>query len=313
MGARVSVVIPVRNRAVALRRAIDSVLAQTVQDFEIIVVDDASTDGTPESIASYRDPRIKSIRHERNRGGGIARNTGIRASSSPFVAFLDSDDEWLPTKLEKQLACFERSGKNVALVYSGAERVHSDGTIEVHVPRRDDNLSRTLLTDNVIGETSVGMVRRSALEAIGGFDEELPAAQDMDLWLRLCERYGADFVPEALVRVSKANDQGRITASIDATTRGRELFRRKHRERLMREGGLYLHLRESGWWYQRGARNLSQARRCYRESLAANPAAPLTYVLLLGACVPMSWMDRLAEWKRHAARLFSREAHAQNS
>ena len=97
----------------------------------------------------------------------------------------------------------------------------------------------------------------------------------------------------------KGNDRGRITANIDATTNGRELFRRKHRDKLVREGTLYLHLNESGWWYQRGARNPRQARRCYRESLAANPFAARTYLLLLAACVPLSWLDRLAEWKRY--------------
>jgi len=310
MPVTVSVVIPVYNRSVAVRRAIDSVLAQTLQDFEIIIVDDASTDGTPASVKSYTDPRLRFIRHDRNRGGSAARNSGIRAATAPFVAFLDSDDEWLPTKLEKQLAVFDRSGNNVALVYAGAERAYADGKVEISIPKRYEDMVRELLTDNVVGETSVGMVRRSALEDIGGFDEELPASQDMDLWLRLCERFAADFVPEALVRVSKGNDSGRITASIESTTRGSELFRRKHRDQLVRKGGLYLHLRKSGWWYQRGARNAKQARRCYRESLAANPAAPLTYVLLIAACMPLSWLDRLAGLKRSLVGLLHSGSHA---
>ena len=172
-----------------MRRAIDSVLAQTRQDFEIIVVDDASTDDTPASVAAYTDPRIRMIRHERNRGGSAARNSGIRAGSAPYVAFLDSDDQWFPTKLEKQLALFDRSGETLGLVYVGAERVFADGSVETHIPRRCENLARELLTDNLVGETSLGMVRRRAADAIGGFDEELPASQDMDFWLRICERF----------------------------------------------------------------------------------------------------------------------------
>ena len=97
------------NRAAPVRRAIESVLAQTCQDFEIIVVDDGSTDGTAAAVETFADRRITLIRHEQNRGGSAARNTGIRASSAAYVAFLDSDDEWLPTKLERQLEVFERS------------------------------------------------------------------------------------------------------------------------------------------------------------------------------------------------------------
>src|SRR5215468_5764628 len=107
MPPRVSVVVPVFNRPIAVARAINSVLVQTCQDFEIIVVDDASTDDTAAAVASIRDSRVRSIRHDRNRGGSAARNTGIEAAGAPLVAFLDSDDEWLPSKLERQLAVFD--------------------------------------------------------------------------------------------------------------------------------------------------------------------------------------------------------------
>src|SRR5688572_28062706 len=92
----VSVVIPVYNRPDAVRRAIQSVLGQTDQDFEIIVVDDGSTEAVAAAVASIPDRRVRLIRHDRNRGGSAARNTGIRASKAPLVAFLDSDDEWMP-------------------------------------------------------------------------------------------------------------------------------------------------------------------------------------------------------------------------
>src|SRR5262245_18798192 len=196
MPPEVSVVIPVFNRAVKVRRAIASVLAQTFQNFEIIVVDDGSTDGTSSAVAAIADPRVTLIRHDRNRGGSAARNTGINASSVPFVAFLDSDDEWLPTKLERQLEVFERSSERVGLIYTWAERIFPDGSVSRYIPRRRVDLARALLTVNFIGETSLGMVRRIALDAIGGFDETLPSSQDMDLWLRICERFDADVVPE---------------------------------------------------------------------------------------------------------------------
>jgi glycosyltransferase involved in cell wall biosynthesis len=299
---KVSVVIPVLNRPAAVRRAIGSVLAQTCQDFEIIVVDDGSTDATPAAVASLGDRRITVIRHDRNRGGSAARNTGIRASSAAYVAFLDSDDEWLPTKLERQLEVFERSNDRLGLVYTGAERIFSDGSVSRHIPRRRADLTRALLTVNVVGESSVGMVRRSALEAIGGFDESLPSCQDLDLWLRLSERFDADVVPEALVRVANGNDSGRITTSLPRTVLGRELYCRKHRDKMIGCGVLHLFLRDSGWCQQRRGRDSRLARRFYLASLRANPVAPLTYGLLLSACLPISWFDHVARCKRRAAR-----------
>jgi glycosyltransferase involved in cell wall biosynthesis len=303
MPPRISVVIPVHNRSLPVRRAIESVLAQTCQDFDIIVVDDASTDGTPAAVEAFGDPRITLIHHERNRGGSAARNTGFRASSAEYIAFLDSDDEWLPGKLERQLAAFERSGDRLALVYTGAERVFPDGSVSRHVARRRADLTRALLTKNVIGETSLGMVRRSALEAVGGFDESLPSCQDLDLWLRVCSRFDADVVPDPLVRIANGSDTGRITVSVTRTLSGRELYCRKHREEMTRQGVLHVFLRDSGWCQQRRLRDARGARRSYLDSLAANPIAPLTYALLMSAFLPASWFDQIARCKQLAARL----------
>ena len=299
---KVSVIIPVFNRSEAVRRAIESVLAQTCQDFEIIVVDDASTDSTPDVVTAFTDPRIRLIRHERNRGGSAARNTGIQASSAPYVGFLDSDDEWLPNKLERQLEVFERAGDQVGLVYAGSERVGEDGVVSRDLPRRHPNLTRTLLLENVIGETSVGLIRRSVLDKTGGFDESLPACQDVDLWLRICERFRSIPVSEVLVRVVKGNDSGRISTNIPHTILGRELYCRKHREKLIQHGVLHLFLRESGWWQQRRVRDARRARRFYVESLRAKPLAPWTYVLLLMSYQPMSWLDFEARCKHQVAR-----------
>jgi len=101
---RISVIIPSYNRANTIGRAIQSALSQSYQDFEIIVIDDGSTDHTEEVIRSFQDSRIRYIRHNRNRGGSAARNTGIHAARGEYIAFLDSDDEWLPQKLELYFA-----------------------------------------------------------------------------------------------------------------------------------------------------------------------------------------------------------------
>ncbi|MEO8260084.1 MAG: glycosyltransferase family 2 protein [Acidobacteriota bacterium] len=295
MAPTVSVVIPAFNRAATVCPAIASVLAQTFQDFEIIVVDDGSTDATPAVVEALADPRITLIRHARNRGASAARNTGIAVSRGPYIAFLDSDDEWLPAKLERQLDVFGRASPRVGLVAGGVECFFADGTVSRHIPHRFADLPRALLTKNVVGPTSVGMVRRGALQAAGGFDESLPASQDRDLWVRICQRFEADFVPDVLARL--AMEGVRISSDIVATTRARELFGRKYHDQLVSQGVWHRHLRGSGWLYQRKARDSAQARRCYLMALADAPLAPMTYGLLLMASLPASWQDWLVEWK----------------
>src|SRR4029450_453861 len=147
------------------------------------------------------------------------------------------------------------------------------------------------------------MLRRSALDAIGGFDESLPSAQDMDLWLRLCERFRAELVPQALVRVAKGN-RDRITANVVSTTIGRDQFRRKHQEELSKYGVMHLYLRESAWRQQRYARDHRAARRFYVESLCANPFAPVTYLMWLTTLLPPSLLDGIARFKHVLMRLF---------
>jgi glycosyltransferase involved in cell wall biosynthesis len=311
MPPAVSVIIPVHNRAPTLRRAIDSVLAQTYQDFELIVVDDGSTDGSASVAAAVIDKRIAVVQHTCNRGASAARNTGIQATRAPYVAFLDSDDVWLPTKIERQLGVFGSSDTGVALVYTGVERIFADGTTTCHVPKRQRHLERALLLANVIGETSVGMLRRSALDAVGGFDESLPSSQDLDLWLRVCTQFPAAAVPEVLVRIDKGDNPDRVSANVARTIRGRELYGQKHRDKLIHHGVLHEYLRETGWWWQHRAGDVKSARRLYREALAARPLAPLTHVLLLSSYAPHSWLRKAANAKRYLNELrFSRVRHS---
>ena len=207
----ISVVMPAFNRAREIRGAIDSVLHQTWTDFELIVVDDCSTDDTVAAIEAVADPRVRLVRHETNAGGAAARNTGIQAARAPWIAFQDSDDEWLPRKLELQRAARERCGPDAAGVYCGmiilgrpeADRV--DPELVEYWPRAgadavlEGDLSTSLLRNGSLISTQTFMGRRDALLAVGGFDAALKALQDWDCFIRVARHGPIAFAPDPLV------------------------------------------------------------------------------------------------------------------
>jgi len=171
-----------------IAKAIQSVLDQTWRDLELIVVDDGSTDGTAEVIRGIRDPRLRYVRQE-NAGPSAARNTGIEASTGEWVAFLDCDDWWRPTKLETQLAVAKSSG--AAFVCSGATLLDEGGAHIADIPARlaGDALPTLLLGNGVPGGGSSAMIRKSTLEEVGGFDVSIRFAEDWDCWLRIAARH----------------------------------------------------------------------------------------------------------------------------
>jgi glycosyltransferase involved in cell wall biosynthesis len=193
----VSVVIPTQNRRELIRRAIDSARAQTRPAGELIVVDDGSTDDTAGFVAdAYPDVRL--LRQE-NRGVSAARNAGIRVAKGELIAFLDSDDEWLPRKLERQLQAMQES--------QGALLCHTN-EIWIRNGRRVNPMRKhqkfggrifeKALPLCVISPSSV-LVDRRLFEEVGLFDESLPACEDYDLWLRVCARFPVLFVDEPLI------------------------------------------------------------------------------------------------------------------
>lgn len=186
----ISVVIPSYNRAALLPRAIASVLSQTFSDLECIVVDDGSTDQTPQVMAGFQDPRLRVIRLPGNGGYSRAINTGIRVARGRLIAFLDSDDEWLPKKLERQVARLHGCGDpGATVVYC---RCTVRDALSGRIWRRphmvyEGDVFRYLLGGWHPTTPSLLLVDRRSLLGVGGFNENLPCAQDYDLWLRLAE------------------------------------------------------------------------------------------------------------------------------
>lgn len=204
---RVSVITPTYNRADFLGEAIDSMLAQTFDDFEMIIVDDGSTDGTRALVEQYSDdPRIRCFFQE-NQGQSVARNLGIGKSTGEFICFLDSDNVWLPERLERSLAAFEGD--------PSADIVYADNiTIDEHgreigrdaMPRYSGRITHQLLKDNFVSINTT-MIRRHCLEAMGGFSPDDRLAEDYSLWLRLSTRYAFRYVPEFWSKYRVMDDQ----------------------------------------------------------------------------------------------------------
>ena len=206
MTPRVTVAISTYNRAHLVTRAIASAQAQTFPDIEILVVDDGSTDRTPDILASIRDPRVRVVRHEKNGGISRTRNTAITSARGDWLAFLDDDNEWMSTYLERQLA--------LAACNPAA------GVTYCRARRRDDRNGResvfpaTICQGPVFSHLVAGwtplvscvLFRRSTLVNVGGLDEALRATEDHDLWLRLAQC--AEFAGMADVLVTRHEHSG---------------------------------------------------------------------------------------------------------
>jgi glycosyltransferase involved in cell wall biosynthesis len=225
------VVIPVRNRLLLLREALESVRAQTLPPAEIVVVDDGSTDGTGEADLG---PGVRLVRQE-HRGPSAARNRGVREADADLVAFLDSDDRWAPEKLAAQVPRF--TDPEVVLSYA-REEARDEDDAPVHV--RPDRLPagdvlRALAAENFV-PTSTVVARREALLAAGGFDEEMTHAEDWDLWLRLAER--GRFAPvEEVLSLYRFHDDQLIGDHV-ALSRGKIRVMEKALARLGDEGAV---------------------------------------------------------------------------
>ena len=222
----VSVIIPTYDRAPVLGRAIDSVLAQTHTDLEVVVVDDASTDETAAVVERRRDPRLERVAHDENRGASAARNTGIEHATGEYVAFLDSDDEWRPRKLERQLERLEDRGDDDEWVaaYCDVERTHDGrlGRLEVAVAGllRDagsagstapveggeELVADVLLDDLHTHAGSTLLVERAAAERLGGFDESFDRFEDAEFLVRVLRQGKLAHVPEPLVVRHESDD-----------------------------------------------------------------------------------------------------------
>lgn len=200
----VSIILPTYNRAKEITDSIKSVLAQTYQEFELLVIDDGSTDETEEVVRAIQDDRIRYMKLEQNSGQGAARNCGISQAAYDYIAFQDSDDKWHPQKLEKQMNVLKDASPEVGMVYHKMRyQFENIGTIvapdeNIPLEQKSGNIYKQLLWNNMIGTPTL-LVKRECLEEVGIFDESMKSLEDYDLVLRIAKKYEAIFVDEILL------------------------------------------------------------------------------------------------------------------
>jgi glycosyltransferase involved in cell wall biosynthesis len=285
MAPAITVVIPTFNRCHMIPNAIESLQQQTFIDWELVIVDDASTDKTTDVVYSYKkkDKRIRYRKHPTNKGGNAARNLGIRSSRGKCISFLDDDDTITPDKLLRQHAFLEQN-PNTGLVYSGYLYVDADTQRVVkQIPAiYRGNVLKAILRKNILGSPTP-LIRRRCFEDAGLFDESLTSSQDWDMWIRIAQYHRFDYIKDYLANVNIHGQQ--ISVNLRSKIRSRKMIYRKYAH-LLDQKTRALHLRRIGVLQ---ALNGSAIEACLSliDAIKLNPIDRLTLIhLLLSICPP---------------------------
>jgi glycosyltransferase involved in cell wall biosynthesis len=246
----VSVVIPAYDRAHLIGRAVSSALAQTYRNFEIVVVDDASSDGLAAALGQFSDPRLRCITHSHNRGAAAARNTGVTSARGEFVAFLDSDDVWVADKLAVQVAAMRGLPAKIAGHVCAYECVKPGSRTRLIVPEwTAATFRRSQLFGCTCGPGTTLLCRRSVFADVGPFDEELRRLEDWDWLLRLSAKgYRLLGSPAVLAWVEVGS--GAKRREVDAAVRR---IRARHHAAVAREGAASRRIFEAGLHFESAA------------------------------------------------------------
>jgi len=260
MPGLVSIITPTYNRAHYLKYAIDSALAQSYTKFELIIIDDGSTDATRELVASYlSDERIKYVKSE-NKGQASARNLGLEYAQGEFISFLDSDDRWFPDKLEKSVSILNKN-QSFDILYADRLTINSIGegvvTSTYNIKRYTGWVSKYLLRDNCIS-FSTTLVRHKCFDEMGGFNSDDRLNEDYDLWLRFSTQYQFYYLKDNLsfYRVS----EGQVSDSAEVRLAANEALLKKflkvHSDLLsqkdIKQGWCYFYTRKGNYLYENG-------------------------------------------------------------
>ncbi|GAB3313429.1 glycosyltransferase family 2 protein [Haloplanus salinarum] len=234
MNPKISVVIPTYNREDTISRAVDSVLEQTIDDFEIVIVDDGSKDNTQKIIEGYNDDRIRYIEHEENRGQNVARNTGLKATEGMYISYLDSDDVLLPQHLEKSINKLGELSDKFAGIVTGYEDVVDSRKLSQ--PGYDGRITYDDLIRDMydrIGGLSLLTFRADILDEVGIHDEDVINSTDLDFYLQILEEYDLFGIDEVLCRRFKQTDS--VSMNAELVAKGERTILSKHGDKLTPE------------------------------------------------------------------------------
>lgn len=267
----VSVILPTYNRGYVLKRAVDSVLAQTYSNLELIVIDDGSTDNTQELLGSYNDPRLKIVIPGKNGGAAAARNRGLEVARGEYIAFQDSDDEWLLEKLERQIAHLE-ANPEAAVSVAGFLCVPFDvdvlgyrGASEL---RRDTFFLMLIAYGNQFS-TPAWVIRRSRLEQVGHFDEAMVCWEDWELSMRL-DRVGGYIALDEPLHIA-FDTRGSVKLNTSAYIPMLEFVMRKHPQWVTKSRRIHAQrFWMMGNWERLGGR-MASARRYFMRAVITDP------------------------------------------
>ncbi len=233
---KISVIIPVFNRITLISKAIESVIAQTFNEWELIVVDDCSTDNTYQFLCDkYKnDNRISIVQTPKNSGQGSARNFGIQLCNAPFIAFLDSDDIWHPKKLDHQYSLFSSNDNTLGMVYCGGILVDENGTKGEIKPYLRGWIEESLFVNlKGLGSSNSGiMIRKEVVEKVGMYNTKLPSQADLDFFVRIARHYRIDFIDDYYTIIYSGNSVKRISNNRKSVITGEYQFFINHAKRL---------------------------------------------------------------------------------
>ena len=295
---KITVIIPTYNAEHLLKRSVDSILAQTYTDLEIILVDDKSTDKTAEVIkdCERKDSRIRSIFLEKNSGGPATPKTiGVKNAESELIAFLDQDDEWLPEKLERQYE-YLLSHKDAVLVGTTCLNVNASGE-KTRLPISTN--TEKILTECIVHSSSSVLMRKSIFTELGYFDPNFTMSDDWDLWIRIfLAGYRLDFIDEPLFLRHIHENNVTVTSSAEKRLKNYEYLVQKHQVEFKKRPEVYSKWLRNLGTYSLLANKTSAARKYIKQAVSIKPRSPRGYINLLLVYVSPALYLRLVNLKR---------------
>jgi glycosyltransferase involved in cell wall biosynthesis len=319
----ISVIIPTFNRASLTRDALFSVYQQSHRPIELIVVDDGSTDNTEEVVLAFKSQNDSDVFnviyvHQANAGGNVARNKGIGFATAEYIAFLDSDDLWMPMKLEKQLTQI-KGFDNIGAVYCGLVELNMEmpGVIDV-VNRKfpQGNIHNQLLVRDVTAPTSTYLIRKAAFEKVGFFNEILQARQDWEMWIRISNDFLILAVPENLVFYRKHNGERTISNPTKELNANDYIFSKYIKGQFFKNPVLYLNAlsalnKRKGRLFHHAKDQNTKAFFCFLLAIVSWPMDFDNYAAMMGLFLPKELRITLHKaWNRRFSKSpFSIKSH----